>query len=256
MVEAFIIAYNEELIIKKTISYYSKFCERITVFDNFSEDGTRDISIEAGANVKLFGQRGVLSDREYLKVKNHCWKNSKADWVIVCDCDEILLYPDSIKEDCTIFQTYGWNVYSNEIPEYFPGITTGHYDGNYSKSVFFNPKLIKEINYHYGCHVANPKGDVRFSKEILTLFHYRNIGGFENLSKRHAMYRGRMSDHNKELGLGCHYLFDEKQRKKEWYQHLENSGEYVPPGGSYVSPQILNLNQGLRSAVNVNLEGA
>jgi len=240
-VEAFIIAYNEAETIALTIKHYKSFCSRVTLFDNFSDDNTREIALEHGADIRLFGKKGVLSDKEYLAVKNHCWKHSNADWVIVCDADEILWHPnlpEALKEDCTIFTTYGWNIYSNDIPrETYLEITKGYHDGNYSKSIIFKPSAIKEINYHYGCHNNNPKGDVRYSKEVLTVFHYRNLGGYERLSKRHAIYRERMSDHNKELGLGIHYTYKESQRKLEWEQHYGNCGEYVPPGISYSSPQ-------------------
>ena len=257
-IEAYIIAYNEAETIGLTIKHYKQFCSRIVIFDNFSTDDTREIALSMGCDVRLFGVKGVLSDKEYLKVKNHCWKQSRADWVIVCDADEILWHPDItsvLLEDCTIMTTYGWNVYSEDVPrESWLEITKGYHDGNYSKSVIFKPTL-KEINYHYGCHSNNPKGDIRFSKEVLTLFHYRNVGGYERLSNRHAMYRERLSDHNKEIGLGVHYTFKESQRKLEWYQHFENCGEYVRPGGSYVSPQIQNLSPGLKSAILANLGG-
>lgn len=247
-IEAFIIAFNEAQTIHLTIKHYQQFCSRIVIFDNFSTDNTREIALSMGCDVRLFGQKGVLSDKEYLKVKNHCWKKSRADWVIVCDSDEILYHPnlqEALKEDCTIFTTYGWNVYSENVPrEMFHEITDGYHDGNYSKSVIFKPTAIKEITYHYGCHACSPKGDIRYSKEVLTLFHYRNIGGYERLSKRHEMYRSRLSEHNKQLGLGIHYMFKESQRKLEWFQHLENCGPYVPPTSSYCSPQIQKLRIG------------
>jgi len=234
--EAFIIAFNEEETIALTLKHYQQFCSKVTLFDNFSTDNTREIAESMGATVKMFGMKGVLSDKEYLKVKNHCWKNSRADWVIVCDSDEILYHPDLVnvlnnEKDATIMKTYGWNIYSEDMPkDTFLEITDGYHDGNYSKSVIFRPDRIKEINYHYGCHNNTPKGEVKYSESILTLFHYRNIGGYERLSNRHAVYRERLSDHNRELGLGIHYMFEEKQRKLEWYEHLKSCGVYVPPG--------------------------
>lgn len=229
--EAFLIAYNEAEIIALTIKHYQQFCSKVTVFDNFSDDDTREIALSLGAIVKPFGIKGVLSDKEYLKVKNGCWKNSRHDWVVVCDADEILDVKVPLPQDATIMKTYGWNVYSNDTPrETYSEITTGYHDGNYSKSVCFRPDRLTEINYHYGCHNCTPKGEVKYSTKVLTLFHYRNIGGYERLSKRHELYRSRLSAHNKELGLGIHYTFDEKQRKQEWYEHLKNSGEFVPHG--------------------------
>ena len=150
-IEVYIIAFNEAEIIEKTVKHYLGFCSRVIIFDNFSTDNTREAATAAGAEVRMFGINGVLSDKQYLMIKNTEWKKSTADWVIVCDADEILWHPsleEALKEKCTIFQTYGWNVYSEEMPESLLDIKTGFYDGNYSKSVIFNPKAIKEINYH------------------------------------------------------------------------------------------------------------
>ena len=229
-VEAYILAFNEAETIHLTIKHYQQFCNRIVIFDNFSTDDTRDIALSLGCDVRLFGVKGVLSDKEYLKVKNHCWKQSRADWVIVCDADEILWHPniqEALKEDCTIFTTYGWNVYSEDMPkETALDIKTGYHDGNYSKSIIFKPSAIKEINYHLGCHVCNPKGEVKYSKEKLVVFHIRCVGGYQRLSDRHALYRPRMSAHNLEKGLGIHYLFDESIRKRDWFDKHKNAKEF------------------------------
>ena len=113
------------------------------------------------------------------------------------DADEILQPPT--ETDCTIFRTKGFNIYSHSIPkESYSEILTGIWDDNYSKSVIFSPKHITDINYAYGAHTCDPKGDVRYSNETLTLFHYRAIGGPERLIKRHAMYRRRMGYLNKQ----------------------------------------------------------
>lgn len=229
-VEAFIIAFNEAETIHLTVRHYQQFCSRIVIFDNFSTDNTREIALSMGCDVRLFGQKGVLSDKEYLKVKNHCWKKSRADWVIVCDSDEILYHPniqEALKEDCTIMTTYGWNVYSEEMPkETALDIKTGYHDGNYSKSIIFKPTAVKEINYHLGCHACSPRGDIRKSKEQLILFHIRNVGGYQRLSDRHAVYRPRMSEDNIQRKLGIHYMFEEKFRKMDWYDKHKNSLEF------------------------------
>jgi glycosyltransferase involved in cell wall biosynthesis len=235
-VEAHIIAWNEEDIIHLTIKHYQKFCDRIIIYDNYSTDRTEEVALSHGCEVKKFGLHGVLDDDEYLKVKNHCWKQSKADWVIVCDADEILkantfklrLAQESGK---TIFHTLGWNVFSHDMPiDNFFEITNGKEDGNYCKSVIFNPKHIKEINFKLGCHVSKPVGNVHYAQEKLMLFHYRNIGGPDRLVKRHAEYRPRMSERNRRLGLGCHYMFSDEQRIREWLGHYENCKPFLPGG--------------------------
>ena len=228
--EAYIVAWNEAETIDLTIAHYQQYCEQITILDNYSDDGTRGIAEEMGCIVKSFGVKGVLDDKEYLKVKNECYRLSRAKYVIVCDSDEILWHPN-LKEilandTATIFNTIGWDIFSNEMPQYdYLEIQTGIFSGNYCKKIIFSPKI--SINYGYGCHTCSPAGRVRPSNKNLTLFHYRNIGGYERLSKRHEQYRKRLSEHNKAFGLGCHYSFPEEQRKKEWYGKQENAIEYA-----------------------------
>ena len=63
--------WNEAEIIAFTIKHYQKFCQQITVWDNYSDDNTRDIAISMGFEVKLFGKKGQLHDGEYTTLKNH-----------------------------------------------------------------------------------------------------------------------------------------------------------------------------------------
>jgi len=233
-IEAFIIAWNEEETIAKTIRYYTSFCSKVTLFDNFSDDRTREIAEGLGAKVLTFGQKGILSDKEYLKIKNHVWKTSTADFVIVCDADEILWHPDLIKvlEDekrkgVTIFKTFGWNVFSETIPDEWLEQKTGYHDGNFSKQVLFSPEL-QGINYHYGCHACSPTGRIVYSEVTLTMFHYRNVGGVDRLIERHKRYKKRLSPLNKELKLGHHYSQEEARKRNSWERSLGKSVEYSP----------------------------
>ena len=203
-IEAFILCWNESETLHLTINHYKYFCSKITIYDNFSTDNSREIAESMGCEVKLFGVSGELNDAEYLKVKNNCWKSSQADWVIVCDADEIIIPPNGM--DGTIVRTQGFNMFSNELPkESWLEINTGIPDSNYSKLICFNPKAIKEIGYVYGCHEAEPTGDVKFSTLITPLLHYKHVGGAERIANRHALYASRLSAINKKWKLGYQY---------------------------------------------------
>lgn len=238
--EAYIIAWQEAEIIGLTIKHYQHFCTNIIVFDNHSTDRTREIAAEMGAEVRLFGIPGVLDDKEYLKIKNNAWKGSKADWVIMVDCDEILWHPNINKvlseEGYSIFATQGWDIVSHDVPrETLTSVSNGYAYSNYSKSAIFNPRMIREIGYVYGCHQAKPAGLIRYSPHLLMLFHYSNIGGPERLCHRHAAYRARLSENNKRWGLGIHYTLTDEQRTKEWHEKLAKSSEFSPD--LYYSPE-------------------
>lgn len=229
MTEAHIIAFNEAGTIALTIKHYQAFCSRIVLWDNHSTDHTREIAKAMHCAVKTFGREGELSDRAYLDLKNSCWKKrhpgpDHRDWVIVVDADEILKEPMFYPKDKTIFKTHGWNVYSYQMPnEDWMEITTGHDDQNYAKTVIFNPSQITDINYHIGCHVSRPRGNVQWADEVLTLFHYRCVGGPERLVERHKLYRPRMSQENVQRKWGHHYMISDEERVKEWEEKYAKS---------------------------------
>lgn len=204
------------------------------MYDNHSNDNSRELARDLGFEVHLFGTPGELNDREYLKIKNNCWKNNTDDWVIVCDADEFVYKPgmryllsEATKSGKTMFKTQGFNVFSEKLPvNDIMEIKMGLQDNNYSKKLIFNPKEIREINYVYGCHVAKPQGNIIETDEILTVFHYRNIGGPERLIDRHTLYCARMSQFNINLGLGSHYLYDNERRMNDWRNDFLNSKEF------------------------------
>jgi glycosyltransferase involved in cell wall biosynthesis len=231
-VEAFILNWNEELL-HLTIKHYQEFCDKITILDNYSTDGSDKVAEAMGCHVVKFGQPGVLSDAAYRKLKNTCWKGSQADWVIVCDADEILYHKDlkriltdEKERGTTIFKTSGFNIYSEEIPkESYIEIRTGQPSESYSKRIIFNPGRIKDMWYEYGAHTCKPQGSVVESQETLFLLHYRNLGGIQRLIDRHAAYRTRLSPDNKRFGLGVHYTYEDERRVREWHEYYANCKE-------------------------------
>ncbi len=226
--EAFIIAWNREDSIHLTIRHYQQFCQRVVIFDNFSEDKTREIAVSLGADVRLFGTKGVLDDQAYIDIKNSCWKSSNADWVIVCDDDEILWHPDlknvlENEKGKTIFRTQGYAMHSENVPyETWLEVNTGTEDDNYSKLIIFNPRKIQEIGYVYGCHEAKIKGlDLNnVGSEVLSVLHYRSVGGVERLIDRHHEYepRRRKSAINMKWGLGSHYSEPDDLKRQQWQE--------------------------------------
>lgn len=241
MIEAHIIAFNEAETIHLTIKHYSAFCSRIVIWDNHSTDNTREIAKAMSCFVKTFGKPGELSDRAYMELKNECWKKNhpgqdRRDWVIVCDADEILKLSKfrsrlATETGKTIFRATGWNVFSHETPvNDWSEITTGYFEENYNKTVIFDPKAITEINFHIGCHVSRPKGNIVWSTDELYLFHYRNVGGPQRLIDRHNLYRPRMSEENLQRRWGQHYLVSDEERIREWEEKYALSRPFSEAG--------------------------
>lgn len=244
-IECHVMAYNESETIHLTVRHYQKFCDKIILHDNFSDDNTREIAESIGCDVKLFGIKGVLDDREYTKLKNNCWKGSDADWVIVVDADEILqITKDGLRHLCnlgfTLLKPFGWQVVSNEMPkEDWLDIRRGFKYHKYSKLCCFNPKEITEINYVHGCHEANPKGNLTMF-EGYVLYHYKKVGGVERMLERYKLYASRMSDWNIRWNAGEQYRREEQRLRKEWQQEYDGSVESFSHGTELYSPGTQN----------------
>ncbi len=232
-IEAFIFVWNEIDILPFVIKHYKTFCDKITIMDHFSDDGSREYAINEGCEVRTFGKLGVHDDEALRNSKNNCWKGSDADWVIVADCDEVL-YHEHLKKcltwkmvldnnnNPTIWKTQGWDVYSEVMPETnILEITTGWPFKNYSKNIIFSPKHIKEINYDYGAHVCKPVGNVVWSEETLYVMHYKNIGGVQRLIKRNRKIAKRLSRQNRRKGYGCHYLTYPQEVIDNWNDKIK-----------------------------------
>jgi hypothetical protein len=231
-----------------TIKYYQSFCRHVTYYDNHSTDLSRDIAAELGCTVKNFGTPGVLDDQEYIKVKNSCWKGSDADFVIVCDDDEILYHKDlvfilrqELMNKTTIFKTHGWGMYSHEMPvNSWLDIQTGQKDNKYSKSLIFSPK-ISDIGFVYGSHVCKPTGNLVYSKETLEVLHFMAVGGPDRMIARHAMYAQRLSEWNKRWGCGVEYTYSPESKRTWWETQYAKSKLLSEAGGPFWSGVTRNL---------------
>ena len=220
-IELYMLVWNEISILPFVIKHYQQFCSKLTIYDNYSDDGSKELAESMGCTVIPFGTLGQLNDLHYLEVKNNCWKGSKADYVIVCDADEVLqtitdgacpleLTYFALKrgkdKGVTIFKTQGWQIISDEMPkENITDITNGWPFNNYSKSICFDPKAITEISFNPGAHKVVPVGNVVYSDDTLYILHYRQLGGVERLMNRYREYMGRMSPVNRAKGYGSHY---------------------------------------------------
>lgn len=234
-IECFLLMYNELDMVKLTVSHYQKFCDKITIYDNHSTDGSAELAKSLGCEVIPFGTK-FFDDSENMKVKNECWKVSNADWVVVADFDEciesmyfgapnvIMECYEAMQKGFTIFKTIGWQIVSNEMPKHdLLEITNGYRFDNYSKNIIFNPKAIKEINFGPGAHRCDPVGDVVWSEESLYVLHYKHIGGVERTIKRYKEYQKRMSKVNRKNGWGIHYNQSPAQLRREWGERMKIS---------------------------------
>jgi hypothetical protein len=210
-VQVFAICYNEEVLLPYFLRHYSKFCEKITIYDNHSTDRSLEIC-KANPLVEVisYDSGNQIRDDIYLQIKNNCWKGCKADWVIVCDIDEFVVGMDNI-DDYTIVSPNWWEMVSDKVPigegQIYDEIYYGRPQGQTTKCVIFRPDL-QEINYTPGAHSINPVGETRIlATSNINILHYKFIS-LQYVIDRYAEYCKRLSDINKQSGWGTHYTTD------------------------------------------------
>lgn len=243
IVHYYSVCWNEEKILTFVLDYYSKFCDKMVVMDNESDDQSLAI-INSFPDVELrsYSSNGEFRDDINLAIKNNIWKESrgKADWVIVCDTDEILYHPelpkklDELKDKgISIIKPQGFNMMAESFPEKsLLEITTGIKDSkNMSKCIIFNPNLIEEINFKTGCHKCFPTGQVKYyRKDDMKMLHYKCLD-LDFLIERFEILRNRLSSYNLENNYGRHYLAEKELIRKKYFINLSNSTDIfmLPP---------------------------
>lgn len=220
MVTIYTITYNEEMLIEFFIKHYKKLFPNchIVVYDNESTDNTANIATNLGCEVRLYSTNNTLSDGKYLEIKNNCWKNSKTNWNLICDCDELVLINDidlkqeeSLGNNIILFE--GYTMINNTNIINIESMKRGYRDRGYDKMYLFNKKQIEEINYAPGCHSCNPIAKngyiIKYSNNIYRALHYKCLSPQYTI-ERNKLFSQRMSKENEEKGWGFHYRFSEK----------------------------------------------
>lgn len=230
MITIYTIAWNEEQMIKHFVRHYvACFPEaKIVVYSNESTDRTNEIAEENCCEVRIFKTGNTLSDRTYLDIKNEVWKEKKG-WVLIADVDEHLyinarMLREQEAQGVTIIRGEGYNMVSDDDKKlYCPfDIHRGIRATSYDKLYCFDARAITDINYLYGCHRANPQGRIKYNTQRFIARHYKYYN-LPYILNRHAIFASRMSEHNRKLGLGCHYLYTPDVITKEFNEARKNA---------------------------------
>tara|TARA_R110000868_G_scaffold128830_1_gene337206 strand:- start:729 stop:1448 length:720 start_codon:yes stop_codon:yes gene_type:complete len=218
-IHAYIIAWNESKILRYTLDHYSQFCDKITVYDNMSTDDSDTIYAEY-PEVKII--KWNTPDKKYndvtlAEMKSNIYKASrdKADWVIVCDCDEFLYHDDLesklkeyVEKGVTMPRVDGHDMCSETFPEYDGELLTDKVkigSETYQpmcKNIIFNPDL--NVIYRPGAHANEAPNAVYSNDAELKLLHYKFLGK-EYVLGRYNKLAEQLSDFNLKTGLSGHW---------------------------------------------------
>ncbi len=235
IVHAYVVCWNEEKIIPHFLKHYDSIVDKFIIYDNESTDKSVEI-LKNNPKVELVTYKtgSTLRDDAYLVIKNNEWKKSigVADIVIVCDQDEFL-YTENLEEtiidfhqsNATIVKAVGYNMMEEHFDHdncdnIFSVVKSGASAEMYSKQAMFKPGKIKDINYSFGCHYANPVGEISYFDKEIKLLHCRQLD-IDYFISRVAEYQKRLSDFNKKHNLGHHYLKSLDEWRTLFYEDLK-----------------------------------
>lgn len=224
-VEVHILAFDEERILPWSIRHYRTFADRIIVHDAHSTDRTEQVSKEAGAEVQKWGQGGVVSDIAYCDLKNSCWLGTDADWVIVCDADEMIYFPQDARATletytrigAAVIKPHGYEMFAYNYPQgegqIYHQVKMGALDDKwYSKPILFNAHLVEDSGLGMGSHESWPV--LRSGEDLrcgpawykpdpeCLLLHWHHIGPIERIASRYDAVKSRMCRENLANGWG------------------------------------------------------
>jgi len=210
-IETFTVCYNEEKMLPYFLRHYLQYGS-VTIFDNYSTDNSIAIAKKYGAIVLPLETGGKFREDILTHIRNECWKESKADWVIVTDTDEFVYHSDlslALSETLgTVILPRMFNMYYDRFPktegQIYEEVQWG-VEFN-SKMSLFRPDQIREMNYDPGCHFAHPIGNfiLDFRSPIINL-HFKNMGQ-EYVNQRNAELCSRNSEENVRNGWNWHII--------------------------------------------------
>ena len=213
MMTIFVITYNEQYMLPFFIRWYrQRFPDcKIVVYDNESTDDTRRIALDNNCHVVVYSTSNQLSDRQYLEIKNNCWKQVQSGWVIVCDCDELIdIWPQQLENtEATLFNCKGFDMCNVDNIENILNVEHGIPSCGYDKTAVFRPSVIQEINYQPGCHICQPEGKLIYG-ESPNLYHMKYMN-LTRMIERYKHYNKRLSEENKAKNWGIQYRQSEEE---------------------------------------------
>lgn len=234
-IESYILCNNEERLMPYIMRHYTTF-SKVIILESNSTDRTVEVARSMGGEVWSYDVPDEINDDWFTKLKNSCWKDSKADWVIIADADEFVYHPTILRilkgTWFTVIRPRFFNMYS----EIFPTTAGQIYDevimgveqtAPKAKMNIFKPRLIREMNYFPGCHEAFPEGRVSILEETaIKTLHYRNLG-IDFVVERNLRARRRNSELNKLNGWGVHIEWSEQEWRSIYEEGLKNATKIV-----------------------------
>lgn len=235
-VHAYILVYNEQDFLPFTLDHYAQFCEKIFILDNESTDKSIEIALQyPQVEIITWHSSGQTNDLMMAEIKSEAYRASKgkADWVIVCDCDEILYHyqelPKLKKQGVMVPGITGYDMVSEIFPIYdekniCEKICHGVENPKFNKQIVFNPQV--NITFSPGAHSCHYSSHYKSAPSNLILLHYKWLS-LQNVLDRNITIRKRLSKVNLEFSWGSHYLASEVGVEEEFKKIKQTSRRII-----------------------------
>ncbi len=235
-IDVYSIMRNEIKILPYFLRHYETFADRIFVWDDGSDDGTREmlevhpkvtvIPVHCGGDDVYFVQR-IWS--RYRRISR-----GHADWAICVDADEFVYYPNMIEklEDLKSkgvkkVRCLGFTVYHPTFPttdgQIYDEVKLGWPDRGSTKTILFNPEI--KIGWSQGRHLCHyNRQHNAFTDTGIKLIHFRYLGReyYEDKNKKNAISFKEDFDNRR-------YFFPDRTETRqsikapyEWYENNKN----------------------------------
>ena len=255
-IHAYILCYNEEELIEFTLRHYSKFCSKIFLVDNMSDDRSIEIARSFDkVTILRWNSNGTINNEYlcYLKANVYKWYSRKegdrttevADWIIACDMDELLYHPslerlleraEQVKD--TVFRSIGFNMSAPALPN--PGQDITSSIRHRTRSTFYDKQALFhcdfDIRYTPGCHhdpqveeVLAKQADYKLSDQGVLLLHYNNIG--DRLLRTAQRNKNRLTREDVAADISTHYLMPEQEIIQNSQMLAKHAREVIDKNG-------------------------
>lgn len=202
LIDVYSVMNNERVLLPYWLRHYETFADRIFVWDDQSDDGTREM-LEAHPLVKLLPLDRYGDDDPYwikdLFPQYETYSRGQADWVIITDADEFIYHPrmrevleQETAKGTQVIWCKGYAMIADTPPSgngyIYEEIKQGLPDRLESKWTIFDPA--EKVRFRKGRHGGLLEGgQLKTNADTgIKLFHYRYLGEqfFIERDKRNA----------------------------------------------------------------------
>lgn len=235
-VNAYILCYNEEKMIRFTLDYYSKYCDQIFLLDNRSTDKSVEIANtykkvqvipwDSGNKYNEHAQVHIKTNARFYHGKDH-------DWAIMVDMDEIIYGLENLEQlhdvGVEMPAVQGYHMVADSFPEYDGRCITEKIRTGIREEVMDKQSVVANgvpARYSLGMHSCQ---SVKTRDKVyppLKLLHYKWLGT-KVLDEKYKGYVTRYPEEYKEAGITDYWLASPENTLKDLEGKLKLAKEVI-----------------------------